>query len=153
MWAGRLRRDRRWFGVEHVERCERAGHRGRGAVRTDRVQRRRAVHRLQRQVLHDLRGPARPRDGGGCVCRVGRTLASVRDATEENCLESIVPIQGFTWIGLVQAAGAAMPADDWTWLDGTPLGYTHWFSGEPNDSEGERARLRTVRDDLFTIDR
>jgi hypothetical protein len=66
----------------------------------------------------------------------GGTLASVRDATEENCLESIVPIQGNAWIGLVQAAGAAMPADDWTWLDGLPLGYTHWFSGEPNDADG-----------------
>lgn len=37
------------------------------------------------------------------------------------------------WIGYVQSAGAASPADRWQWIDGTPTGYTDWFMLEPND--------------------
>jgi hypothetical protein len=38
-----------------------------------------------------------------------------------------------SWIGGVQAPGAATPAAGWMWVTGEPWGVTDWAPGEPND--------------------
>ena len=40
------------------------------------------------------------------------------------------------WLGGIQAQGAPTPAANWSWDDGTPMTYTNWYPGEPNDFGG-----------------
>jgi len=36
------------------------------------------------------------------------------------------------WMGVFQTVAAGPDPDNWSWLDGTPFGFTAWASGEPN---------------------
>jgi Lectin C-type domain len=58
-------------------------------------------------------------------------LGQVDDATEESCV--IARIAATSWIGLSQSAAATTPGMDWTWNARTPLVYTHWAAGKPDD--------------------
>jgi hypothetical protein len=69
------------------------------------------------------------------ICVVwGGHLGEIDDATEEACVEAYVSDK--TWIGLMQAPGAANPAANWTWNGTTPVVYSNWQSGAPNDADG-----------------
>ena len=38
------------------------------------------------------------------------------------------------WIGLVQDPKGREPGGGWQWVTGEPLGYTHWWEGQPNEN-------------------
>lgn len=66
-------------------------------------------------------------------------LLSIGTIPEQNFLTGTLfqdPTVVSAWIGLVQSPSGAEPAGGWQWSDGTPLTYTFWNSGEPNDSGG-----------------
>ena len=74
---------------------------------------------------------------------VGATMYVVNSAEEENLVYSGLRHMGLTgddsiafWLGLYQDREAndySEPDGGWYWVDGTPLNYQNWFSGEPND--------------------
>ena len=62
-------------------------------------------------------------------------LGAIDDATEQSCVASRV--SNNTWIGLRQDDMATAPAQGWNWnTPATPVGYTHWQSGVPDDQDG-----------------
>jgi gliding motility-associated-like protein len=66
--------------------------------------------------------------------QVGAELASIKDAAENTAILAALNGAGFTtgtiWIGLNNKNGS------WQWNDGTPVTYTNWATGEPNNSSG-----------------
>ncbi len=66
--------------------------------------------------------------------QVGADLASINDAAENAAILTALNNAGFTsgtiWIGLNNKSGS------WQWNDGTPVTYTNWSPGEPNNSSG-----------------
>lgn len=60
-------------------------------------------------------------------------LAEIDDAAEETCATSHAPAD--TWLGLQQAPDQAAPGMGWTWNGATPLAYTRWASGRPDDQD------------------
>ena len=67
-------------------------------------------------------------------------LGEIDDATENGCVNMKIQTATF-WIGAIQGAGAATPADKWTWHgDATrPLDsnhYINWAQGKPDDAGG-----------------
>jgi len=74
----------------------------------------------------------------------GGYLFCVNNAAEMNLVYSLVPNTGNDginyWLGLYQELGApdySEPGGAWRWLDGTPVTYTNWYSGEPNNASGD----------------
>ena len=62
-------------------------------------------------------------------------LGAIDDATEQTCVEGHV--NAATWIGLRQSDAATAPAQGWNWnTPATPVVYTHWQSGVPDDQDG-----------------
>ncbi|HEX3475813.1 MAG TPA: C-type lectin domain-containing protein [Kofleriaceae bacterium] len=61
-------------------------------------------------------------------------LGQVDDAAEETCV--IAQITAQSWIGLSQSAAATTPGMGWTWNGKTPVVYTHWVTGKPDDGDG-----------------
>jgi len=59
---------------------------------------------------------------------LGATLAIVPNAASQAFLHTEVG-QGFWWLGAQQAQGEGA----WSWVDGTPLGYTNWGGTQPDD--------------------
>ena len=67
---------------------------------------------------------------------VGYDLAVVDDAGEDADLLQELNRRGLgnTWLGL----NDHLAEGQWVWLDGQPLMYSHWDSGEPNNGgDGE----------------
>jgi len=61
-------------------------------------------------------------------------LAKVPDDATNAC---IAPHVGqASWLGLTQAANQPTPGDGWTWTDTSPLTYTRWAAGKPDDGGG-----------------
>ncbi len=70
----------------------------------------------------------------------GGVLASIEDSAEGETIVALTGGMGVwerLWIGLSQSQKGAEPAGGWAWDDGTPLNYTNWFPGQPDDSFGE----------------
>jgi hypothetical protein len=72
-----------------------------------------------------------------CRSREG-DLASIHNAAENAeafalHVERSLPSGQSTWLGLTDAADEGT----WVWSDGTPLGYTAWNDGEPNNHGGD----------------
>jgi hypothetical protein len=44
---------------------------------------------------------------------------------------------GTAWVGLVQLTTATRPADGWTWNGTTPVVFTNWQSGVPDDRDND----------------
>lgn len=73
----------------------------------------------------------------------GATMYIINSTTEENAVYQGLQYMGLTgndgiafWLGLFQDHNASdynEPAGGWYWVDGTPLTYQNWYSGEPND--------------------
>lgn len=62
-------------------------------------------------------------------------LGEIDDATENGCVASHITTSAF-WFGAVQGDAAATPDDKWTWNGTTPLVYTSWATGKPDDADG-----------------
>lgn len=62
---------------------------------------------------------------------VGYDLVALEDAAEDAFVYGAIASRGFggTWLGLNDRAAEGV----WIWLDGAPVGYSHWDRGEPND--------------------
>lgn len=60
-------------------------------------------------------------------------LGEINDATEQSCVAT--GSAAGTWIGLVQNSTATTPGTGWTWNGTTPVIYTHWRSGKPDDAD------------------
>jgi len=73
----------------------------------------------------------------------GYTLAIVESAAEDAYLYDAIAARGFsdTWIG----HNDLLEEGRWVWLDGSPLVYSHWDEGEPNDGGGEDCGLIMTR--------
>uniref|UniRef100_A0A3Q2P8Y1 C-type lectin domain-containing protein n=1 Tax=Fundulus heteroclitus TaxID=8078 RepID=A0A3Q2P8Y1_FUNHE len=54
-------------------------------------------------------------------------LASVRNMTENQKIQQLVPAGGRVWIGLYR--------DAWKWSDGRNFSFSYWKSDEPNNIE------------------
>lgn len=62
-------------------------------------------------------------------------LGQIDDATEQACVE--MHNGDFDrWFNPIQLANATQPAMGWTLNGVTPIVYTHWRNGEPNDGDG-----------------
>jgi uncharacterized protein (TIGR03382 family) len=69
----------------------------------------------------------------GCAAVPGWQLGTPGDSQEQGGLrQSTDPYNDQFWIGFTDAAYEGT----WVWLDGTPTGYTHWRTGEPNNGLG-----------------
>ncbi|MCB9596361.1 MAG: C-type lectin domain-containing protein [Sandaracinaceae bacterium] len=68
---------------------------------------------------------------------LGYSLVVIEDTAEDAFVYGQLATRGFsdTWIGI----NDLVTEDRFVWLTSTPVGYTHWDSGEPNDggSRGE----------------
>lgn len=62
-------------------------------------------------------------------------LGEIDDATEQGCVAGHVAAA--TWIGLIQSATATTPAAGWTWNGTTPVVYTTWATGKPDDADNQ----------------
>ena len=67
----------------------------------------------------------------------GGSLAPIRNAGDQACVEqTLFPSQAH-WIGFEQASTASSVTANWTWnSDGVAVMYTGWGAGQPNDSNG-----------------
>jgi Lectin C-type domain len=81
-------------------------------------------------------GAAAPRETAhaACVGWMGE-LGQIDDATEQGCVRNHV--NAAAWVGLVQPATATRPADGWTWNGTTPVVFTNWQSGVPDDRDND----------------
>ena len=64
----------------------------------------------------------------GYCNKLGGHLASVHSLEENDFISGLA--DGEYWIG----ANDMKTEGQWVWSDGSALGYTNWFAGEPNDS-------------------
>ncbi|XP_059188537.1 putative C-type lectin domain family 20 member A [Centropristis striata] len=65
-------------------------------------------------------------------CREHHTdLASVRDMTENQKVQELVPAGGYVWIGLFR--------DSWKWSDGSSSSFRYWIAGQPNSDNQDCA--------------
>ncbi|XP_059208033.1 C-type mannose receptor 2-like [Centropristis striata] len=64
-------------------------------------------------------------------CREHHTdLASVRDLTENQKVQEVIPVRRGVWIGLFR--------DSWKWSGGSNSSFRRWLSGEPDNSGGKK---------------
>ena len=71
-------------------------------------------------------------------------LGKIDDATEQTCVAGHVGAG--MWIGLIQPVGSATATAGWTWNAVTPVVYTHWAPGEPEDGDGRENGLEQCGD-------
>jgi hypothetical protein len=75
------------------------------------------------------------RAGGTLICEDwGGCLATIQSELDNNCAASRIGSRA--WIGARQIPNATTFASDWSWCDGSPLTYTAWSTGEPEDGGG-----------------
>lgn len=67
----------------------------------------------------------------------GGYLATVESADEYQHILDILPSSGTSVVWL----GATRSGDTWQWVDGEPMSFTAWASGEPNNDGGNENRL------------
>jgi hypothetical protein len=72
----------------------------------------------------------------GCAGWMG-VPGEINDAIEEGCVTPHV--SAAAWIGLVQSATATRPGDGWTWNGTTPVTYTNWLAGKPDDGDNRES--------------
>ncbi|XP_070548201.1 uncharacterized protein [Ptychodera flava] len=62
---------------------------------------------------------------------IGGRLAIIRDASVNNYINAFT--NAAVWIGLNDRSSEG----HWEWIDGTPVNYTNWNTGEPNNQTGK----------------
>jgi hypothetical protein len=69
----------------------------------------------------------------------GFTLASIHSQAMLDWLMANLRPTESVWLGLTdrEATSAQEPAAGWQWIDGSPLDFTRWNTGEPNGNRGE----------------
>ena len=48
-----------------------------------------------------------------------------------------------TWLGGIRTGPAALENSQWTWIDGTPMIYDNWHTGQPDNLNGIQFCLYT----------
>jgi hypothetical protein len=97
-------------------------------------------------------GVARDMARSACAGWTG-ALGEIDDATEQGCVTPHVgtsPLAPAFWIGAIQSNPAATPSDGWTWNGTTPMVYTNWAAGKPDDADGVENGMEqcaTIRSD------
>jgi len=86
----------------------------------------------------------------------GASLVTIESLEEQVFVAGLVrPFSIAYWIGLLQAPKAAEPLGGWTWVDGSPVSFSNWGDGQPNNGNGNQhfgaLRLGGTWDD-FRID-
>jgi hypothetical protein len=77
-------------------------------------------------------------------------LGEIDSADEDICVAMKISTAAF-WIGLIQGGGAMAPNDKWTWNGDatTPMKYTNWAAGKPDDgadrTENGEEQCGTIR--------
>ncbi|KAM4564441.1 type-2 ice-structuring protein-like isoform 1-T1 [Fundulus diaphanus] len=73
---------------------------------------------------------------------MGANLASVHDLDEYHQVQSLITLASHgskeTWIGCTNAQETGV----WLWSDGSPLHYTNWCRGEPNNGRNSQRCLQ-----------
>jgi hypothetical protein len=64
-------------------------------------------------------------------------LGQIDNLTEQTCVDDAQIGNMGTWIGLSQSATATTTGEGWTWNGVTPLSYTNWLGGKPDDGGSE----------------
>jgi hypothetical protein len=59
----------------------------------------------------------------------GRNLVTINDAAENQFLVNAFGGNELFWIGFTDA----VQEGNWQWINGEPVTYTNWASGEPNN--------------------
>ena len=74
--------------------------------------------------------------------QIGASMYIINDANEELSVYNALPSRGNDgiqyWIGLYQdlsSSNYSEPSGGWKWVDNSPLQYTNWYTGEPNNTE------------------
>ncbi|PIO72369.1 hypothetical protein TELCIR_05710 [Teladorsagia circumcincta] len=86
-----------------------------------------------------------------CYTPMGERDFSIADSVDRVCFFGSMPPpicifqsteslkgdwrDGIAWIGLRQANYPQ--SKEWTWTDGTPVDYTNWKSGQPDNANGK----------------
>ncbi len=79
---------------------------------------------------------------------LGGHVVSIQSTTENTCLQSELSSNGFggvIWIGYTDNVNEGTHY----WLDGSPIGYTNWSSGEPNNSGGSEDCVQMYPDGMW----
>jgi len=67
-------------------------------------------------------------------------LVSIHSGPENEFIFDVLNMGAFDnddfWVGLHQVPPNSAPDENWVWSDGTPLVFTKWANGEPNDNGG-----------------
>lgn len=75
---------------------------------------------------------------------LGGHLVTINDAAENtfvyNTFNSLGGVPRALWLGLRQPPGSPEPAAGFTWVDGSPVTYTNWVTGEPNNNSANGAQ-------------
>jgi hypothetical protein len=80
---------------------------------------------------------------------LGGHLAVINNAAENQWVyDTYAPLLSTTFllIGLFQPDGSVEPDGGWQWVDGTPLTYTAWQPGEPNNQSGDEKYTHLIFD-------
>jgi hypothetical protein len=74
--------------------------------------------------------------------QIGASMYIINDANEELLIYNALPSRGNDgiqyWIGLYQDLSSSNyfePSGGWKWVDNSPLQYSNWYTGEPNNTE------------------
>ncbi|MCT4580750.1 MAG: PKD domain-containing protein [Flavobacteriales bacterium] len=79
---------------------------------------------------------------------LGANLISVQSAAENNCISTALTNNGFggvIWIGFTDENSEG----NYYWYDGSPVIYTNWRAGEPNNSGGNENCTQIFPDGLW----
>uniref|UniRef100_A0A3Q2E7V5 C-type lectin domain-containing protein n=1 Tax=Cyprinodon variegatus TaxID=28743 RepID=A0A3Q2E7V5_CYPVA len=78
-----------------------------------------------------------------CVSEEGANLVSIHSLEEENFVKDLItnfdPAEELKWIGLSDAQQDSA----YFWSDGSPLDFTFWYPGEPNNGGGAEPCVHT----------
>jgi hypothetical protein len=73
-------------------------------------------------------------DAGKTLCQAeGADLVSIHSAAEHAFVVEIRPVDYDFYVGLRRITPSS---SEWEWSDGTPVDYTNWYPGEPNNAGG-----------------
>ncbi|MEO6904397.1 MAG: PKD domain-containing protein [Bacteroidia bacterium] len=84
--------------------------------------------------------------------KYGANLISIQDAKENQCIVNDLNVHGFSgtiWIGLGRDLTDPAPIKKFVWYDKSPLIYTNWNAGEPNNYGGNENCVQIFANGLW----